>query len=176
MTSSNRICRLAVLLSLFPSVLSAAEPVTEHTYRLSRGEQPPAATLDDARWLVGSWSGTAFGEKFEEVWNAPSAGSMVGMFKLFDEDGVSMYELMTVTVEDGTLNLKVRHFGPDFTAWEDKTEDVTLRLVMKEDNALHFGTISFYRRGDDRIDAFVLFGDGDDVVERPVVYLRQDSP
>jgi hypothetical protein len=154
-------------------MLSAAEPQTEHLYRLAEGEQPPEATLDDAQWLVGSWAGTAFGKRFEEVWNPASAGSMVGMFKLFGDDGVAMYELMVLTVENGTLSLKIRHFNPDFTAWEDKTEDVTLRLVKKEVAALHFGTISFYRRSDDRVDAYVLFRDGDEVFEQPIVYERR---
>ena len=166
----------AFVLVLLSSILLAAEPQTEHLYRLADGEQPPAATLDDARWLVGSWAGTGFGKRFEEVWNPPSAGSMVGMFKLFGDDGVAMYELMVITVEDGTLSLKVRHFNPDFTAWEDKDEDVTLRLVKKEDDALHFGIISFYRRDADRIDAYVLFEDGDRLLEAPLVYERIPSP
>ena len=172
----SRDVRSIFILWLLPSILSAAEPQTEHTYRLADGEQHPAATLDDAKWMVGSWAGTAFGKRFEEVRNPPSAGSMVGMFKLFGDDGVSMYELMVMTVEDGTLSLKIRHFDPDFTAWEDKTEDVTLKLVRKDEDELHFGTISFYRRGQDRIDAYVLFGEGDDAFERPLVYERIPSP
>ena len=161
------------MLLLVPAMLSAAEPQTEHLYRLAEGEQPPEATLEDAQWLVGSWAGTAFGKRFEEVWNPPSAGSMVGMFKLFGDDGVAMYELMVITVENGTLSLKIRHFSPDFTAWEDKDEDVTLRLAKKEDDALHFGIISFYRRDDNRIDAYVLFMDGDEAFEQPIVYERR---
>ena len=166
---------IAVIM-LLPLLLPAAEKQTEHTYRLANGERPPEASLDDARWLVGSWTGTAFGMRFEEVWNPPSAGSMVGMFKLFGDDGISMYELMVLSAEGGTLNLKIRHFNPDFTAWEEKNEDVTLPLVKKEDGALHFGQLSFYRRGEDRIDAYVLFRDGDAVTERPIVYERRPFP
>lgn len=176
MTLLSRFARSSTILLLSPAVLWGAETQTEHTYRLADGEQPPEATLEDANWLVGSWTGTAFGKRFEEVWNPPSAGSMVGMFKLFGDEGVAMYELMVMTVEDGTLSLKIRHFNPDFTAWEDKTEDVTLRLVKKDDDALHFGTISFYRRSDDRIDAYVLFRKGDEVFEQPLVYERTRSP
>lgn len=162
------------ILLLVPLLLPAAEQQTEHLYRLADGESHPEATLDDAHWLVGSWRGTAFGKRFEETWNPPSAGSMVGMFKLFGDDGASMYELMIMTVEDGTLSLKIRHFSADFTAWEEKDEDVALRLVKKDDDALHFGTISFYRRGDDRIDAYVLFEDGEKVFEQPLMYQRID--
>ena len=56
----------------------AAEPRTENTFGLSEGEERPQATLADASWLVGNWTGTAFGSQFEEHWNLPSAGSMVG--------------------------------------------------------------------------------------------------
>ena len=166
---------LVALLLLFPLAVSAAEKQTEHTYRLADGEPHPRATLEDAHWMVGSWAGTAFGKRFEETWNPASAGSMVGMFKLFGDDGVSMYELMVMTVEDGTLSLKIRHFGADFTAWEEKDEDAGLQLVKKEDDALHFGMVSFYRRGEDRIDAYLLFREGDRVVERPLVYERLGS-
>jgi hypothetical protein len=171
-----RVVCLAVILLFTPAMMPAAELQTEHIYRLADGEPHPDASLDDASWLIGSWTGTAFSKRFEEVWKPPSAGSMVGMFKLFGDDGVSMYELMVMTVEDGTLSLKIRHFNPDFTAWEDKTEDVTLRLVKKDDDALHFGMVSFYRRNDDRIEAYILFRNGDEVFERPLIYERHKSP
>ena len=64
----------------------AAELRTEHTYALADGEKRPAATLEDASFLVGSWTGTAFGERMEESWSAPTGGSMVGTFKLFNGD------------------------------------------------------------------------------------------
>ena len=151
----------------------SAETRTEHTYQLEPGETRPAATLDDASWLVGSWSGTAFGEQFEAVWNAPSAGSMVGMFKLFDGDEVSFYEILLLTVEDGTLSLKVKHFNPDFTAWEDKADYVNFRLAKIEENALHFSGISFYRLDENHIDAYIVMRNGDEVTEHKLVYERQ---
>ena len=77
---------------------------------------------------------------------------MIGLFKLYGEDGVSFYELLHLNVEDGTLSLKVKHFNADFTAWEDKEDFVNFRLVKLDDNALHFGGLSFYKRSDDSID------------------------
>ena len=83
----NRI-HIGMILTMVTLVGTAwsAEPRTEHTYQLAPDETRPAATLDDASWLVGSWSGTAFGGTFEEVWNAPSAGTMIGLFKLYGDD------------------------------------------------------------------------------------------
>ena len=75
---------LAVLLvAAFAITGTAAEPKTEHTFQLAKGEERPAATIEDAGWLVGSWAGTAFGQTFEEVWNPPSAGTMVALAREF---------------------------------------------------------------------------------------------
>ncbi len=151
----------------------SAEPRTEHTYSLAPDETRPGATLDDASWLVGSWTGTAFGQSFEAAWSPPSAGSMIGLFKLYGDDGVSFYELLQLSVEEGTLSLKVKHFNADFTAWEDKEEFVNFRLVKKEQNALHFGGLSFYRRGDDAIDGYIVMRNGDEVTEHHLKYGRR---
>lgn len=171
--------RMLLLPLLFPTALyvhcaTAAEPRTEHTYKLGEGESPPAASLADASWLVGAWEGTAFGQHFEEVWNPASANSMVGMFKLMDGDEVAFYELLLMTVEDGTLSLKVKHFGADFTAWEDKPDFVEFRLVKIEADALHFSGISFYRRGDDGMNGYIVMRNADGVREEPLVYRRRD--
>jgi hypothetical protein len=45
--------------------------------------------------------------------------------------------------------------------------------VAKQDDALHFGGLSFYRRRPDRIDAYIVMREGDDVVEYPLVYRRR---
>ena len=152
------------------------EPRTEHTFGLEPGESRPAAKLTDASWLVGSWTGTAFGQNFEQVWNPPSAGSMIGLFKLYGEQGVSFYELLELRVEDGSLSLKVKHFSADFTAWEDKADFVDFRLVKLEDNALHFGGLSFYRRGDDSIDGFIVMRKDEDLTENHLRYVRRMNP
>lgn len=150
----------------------SAQPRTEHTFALAAGEERPRATLDDASWLVGAWEGTAFGQRFEEVWNAPSAGSMMGMFKLYEGEQVVMYEILTITIEEGSLSMKVKHFNEDFTAWEDKGDFVNFRLVALESDALHFGGISFYRKGPDRIEAYIVMKEKGGIKEYPLSYQR----
>lgn len=173
MTTCNRLL-LVGLCSLISSPLpvSAAEPRTEHTYSLEEGEARPAASLDDAAFLVGSWTGTAFGERMEESWSSPTGGSMVGTFKLFDGDEPAMYELMLLTVEDGTLVLKVKHFNADFTAWEDKPDYVSFKLVAVREGELHFGGLSFYQRSEDRLDGYIVMRYGDEIREQHMVYER----
>ncbi len=165
--------RILALIVAIPLASWSAEPRTEHTFQLAEGEQRPQATIEDAAWLAGSWTGTAFGQRFEATWNPPSVGTMVGFFKLFGDDGVTFYEILLLSVDDDTLSLKVKHFNPDFTAWEDKADFVNFRLVKKEADALHFGGISFYRRDADTFDGYIVMKNGDEVTEHHLAYKRR---
>ncbi len=163
---------VAIATSLTIDVATAQTQRTEHTYRLDEpGEQAPG-TLADVSWLVGSWTGSAFEGTFEEVWNRPSAGTMVGMFKLMKAGKVEFYELLLLTEEEGSLHLKVKHFNADFSAWEEKHDYVDFRLVGLEEDAVHFSGISFYRVDDGEIHAYLALRDGDKVWEEKLIYNR----
>ncbi|MEJ2128422.1 MAG: DUF6265 family protein [Woeseiaceae bacterium] len=165
----------AVLLLFVTQVATAQSQRTEHTYQLDDPDSRPAATLDDVSLLVGNWSGDAFGQTFEEHWNPPSGGSMIGFFKLMNGDEVSFYELLLLVEEEDSLSLKVRHFNPDFTAWEEKQDYVNFRYIMSDDNAVHFSGISFYRVDDDNMIAYIVFRNGDEIREEKLVYRRKQA-
>jgi hypothetical protein len=114
--------------------------------------EDPTPTIDDLAWLAGSWHGTAFGGTFEETWNLPSGGSMVGMFKLLRDGRVEMYEIMRIAPVDGEIVLEVKHFTADFVAWE--AEDVATRfpLVSARDGSATFDGLAFNRLDDGRVD------------------------
>jgi hypothetical protein len=159
-------------LVFFGQLAAAQSQRTEHTFKLDDPDSRPTATLADVSWLVGNWSGEAFGNTFEEGWNPPSAGSMIGFFKLMDGDDVVFYELLLLVEEQDSLSLKVKHFNADFTAWEDKPDYVTFRFVKSDDDAIHFSGISFYRIDDDTMHAYLVLRSGDDVREEKLVYRR----
>ena len=172
----NQINKMTWVVSLLMLVTaaSAQDKLTEHTYQLNEGKNPAVGNLADVAWLVGSWQGTAFGSQFEEVWNPASMETMVGMFKLYDaEKGVNFYELMLLKEVDDSLELLVKHFGADFTAWEEKADFVTFKLVKVEPDAVHFSGLSFYRQGADQIDGFIVMKHQDGSrTEHPINYLR----
>ena len=165
---------LALIGVLLSGAAEAQSRQTEHTYRLDDPANAPPATLDDVSWLVGDWVGTAFGSQIEEVWNPPSAGSMVGLFKVFQEE-VGFYEIMLLVEEDDSLSLKVKHFNADFSAWEEKTEHVTFRLVAIEEDAIHFSGLSFYRTGSDEFVGYIAMRYGDEVREEVLEYRRRGT-
>lgn len=163
---------LAGILFAGVGISGAAEPLTGHTFQLAAGEAAPAATLEDVAWFVGSWNGECFEQKCEEVWNPPSAGTMVGMYKLYGDDGVQFYELMLLTVEDGRLQMKVKHFSAEFSAWEDKDDFVSFPLVAIEPDAVHFRGLSFYRNGADAIDIWIALRRDGELREHRLAYRR----
>lgn len=163
---------VALALLSFSQILNAQTQLTDHTYRLDAQDERPSASLDDVAWLAGNWSGEAFGGRFEEHWNPPSGGSMIGLFKLLDGESAAFYELMLLVEEAGSLSLKVKHFSPDFTAWESKEDYVTFRYIMSEDDAVHFSGISFYRIDDDTMHAYLVMKAGDEIREEKLVYRR----
>ena len=157
---------------LFAAAVAAQATKTEHTFKLDDPEVRVPGTLDDVAWMVGSWTGEGFGGTIEEVWNPASLGTMVGMFKFMGDDEVGFYELMLLAEEEGSLVIKVKHFNADFSAWEDKTEHITFRLVSTEDGAVHFSGLSFYQVGDDEIHVYIALHNEDKVWEEKLVYRR----
>ena len=161
-------------LMIFLAQVSLAQSQhTEHTFKLNDPGNRPAATLEDVSWLVGNWSGEAFGSSFEEGWNPPSAGSMIGFFKLMDGDAVVFYELLLLVEEEGSLSLKVKHFNADFTAWEEKEDYVTFRFIKADEDAVHFSGISFYRIDENTLHGYLVMRTGDEIREEKLVYHRQ---
>ena len=148
---------------------------SEHTYKLDDPGFRPAATLADVDWMVGNWLGEAFGNTFEEVWNPPSAGSMVGMFKVIDNDSVKFYEILLMIEEEGSLSILVKHFNADFTAWEDKEDYVRFRLVKVEEDAVHFTGISFYRLNDNEMVAYLVLHNDEKRWEEKLTYQRRSD-
>jgi len=157
------------------AVTAAAQSVkTEHTFKLDDADTRVPATLEDVAWMVGSWTGDAFGGTFEEVWNPPSFGTMVGMFKVLGDEGVSFYELMLLAEEQGSLVIKVKHFHADFTAWEEKEDYVTFRLVSVAPDAVHFSGLSFYQISEDEIHTYIALHNDGKVWEEKLIYRRSE--
>ena len=100
---------------------------------------------------------------------------MVGLFKLMHEGNVSFYEIMLITEEEGTISLKVKHFNPDFSAWEEKEDYVNFRFIKAEENAVHFSGISFYRISDDEMHAYIVMRQNEEIREEKIVYRRANS-
>ena len=184
MTKRDRIgwpAALLITLAAASGLASAApsdhlEPLTEHTWQWRDDSVAlPAIDLSRLHWLVGSWVGEAFGQRFEEVWNPPSAGSMVGLFKLYGEEGLSFYELLDITRDASSVLMRVKHFNPDFSAWEAREDFIRFRLLHADDEEIHFSGLSFYRDGEQAMTGYIVMRDSNGTLSEQVLHYRRQS-
>ncbi|MFZ5619227.1 MAG: DUF6265 family protein [Pseudomonadota bacterium] len=90
----------------------------------------------------------------------PAGGHIMGMFRQLTSEGAPrFYEFYTIAEEDGSLTLRIKHFNPDMTGWEEKTQSVAFRLVAIEGTTAYFDGLTFSRRGEDGFQSAVIIGD-----------------
>ena len=149
---------LGLVLAAAPAVWTGVTPPAEQQFRARRlGDRPsPPATLEAVGWLAGRWEGEGLGGYNEEVWSRPRAGVMMGMYRHIKEGRPAFYEFLMVVEQNGTLVLKLKHFNPDFSGWEEKDKTVDFRLVEAEERAVHFDGLSFVRDGEDGLLIYLL--------------------
>jgi len=110
---------------------------------------PPVVAADEApeiadfTFLAGFWKGTGFGGVSEEMWMPGADGSMFGIFKQSSAAGITFTEFMEITRVGEEFVLRLKHFNPDFTGWEEKTDYVTFRLQSVSPNKGVFNGLSY---------------------------------
>lgn len=108
-----------------------------------------ARPIDAAAFMVGRWVGTGMGGDVEEVWSPAQGGQMVGHFTYSQNGAVVFYEILLVRPNaEGGLEMLVKHFNADFTAWEEKSEWVTFRAEGVELGRLRFKGLTVELEGD----------------------------
>ncbi|HRP10388.1 MAG TPA: DUF6265 family protein [Terricaulis sp.] len=113
--------------------------------------QAHAQTIDDAAWLAGRWVGEGFGGQMEEAWAPPIGGQMIGHFRYWREGAPQFYEFLTLEAAEGGLRMRVKHFSPDHTAWEEREVWTTFEPVSVSADALIFNGLEIRREGEDRM-------------------------
>jgi len=75
-------------------------------------------TLSDFAWLEGKWQGAWGPRVAEEVWTAPKAGQMLGLFRVIENDKTLVIELFSLFETPDGVALRFRHFTPALVPWE----------------------------------------------------------
>mgnify|MGYP003579899024 CR=1 FL=1 len=108
-----------------------------------------AASIADASWLAGRWVGEGLGGQVEETWAPAAGGQMVGHFQLVKDGKPVFYEILLLDAQPGGLRMRVKHFNPDFTAWEDKGEWHSFEPEAVEPDRISFKGLRLERSGDE---------------------------
>jgi hypothetical protein len=111
----------------------------------------PAATIEDAAWLAGRWVGEGLGGELEETWAPPAGGQMVGHFRLMQGGAVRFYEIMLLDVTEGGVRMRVKHFNPDFTGWEEKDGWHAFEPLSAGPRSLDFSGLTIRREGENEL-------------------------
>jgi hypothetical protein len=154
------VCTVSVVTTATEAAQQPADAPAPQFHARRLGDQPsPAATLSVMAWLAGAWEGEGLGGVSEEIWSEPRGGVMMGMYRSLKQDQPVFYEFLMIVEEKGTVVLKLKHFNPDFSGWEDKGAFVSFRLAKVEARAVHFDGLSFIREGDDSLRIYLLLRD-----------------
>jgi Domain of unknown function (DUF6265) len=100
-----------------------------------------SANLADFAWLAGRWQGSWGPRLAQQVWLAPHAGVMVGVFQLTENSRTLEVELLTISDTPRGIELRIRHFTPSLTPWEKSgpavltLENVSSKSMLFENQA-----------------------------------------
>jgi Domain of unknown function (DUF6265) len=148
-----------LLLMAVSALLSFHAPAqvqsTPNTLKLEAEAKSPPATLKEVAWLAGRWTGEGLGGQVEEVWTPASQGQMMGMFRLVKEAKIVFYEFITIAEHDGSLEMRIRHFNSNMTAWEEKEKFLTFKLVKIDGDKIHFSGFTMERKGDNAWEGYL---------------------
>lgn len=140
---------LLILAALLALSASGSPPA------LAQAQPAPAApatrqvTISDAAWLAGRWTGEGLGGRLDEGWADPVGGQMAGYFTLSRDGRPVFHEMLLMEEHEGGLRLRVKHFNPDFTGWEEKDRSVDFTFVSAAPGELVFKGIRFDAEGPD---------------------------
>lgn len=133
----------------------------QNTLSLTEGQVSPKASIKEVAWIAGHWQGEAFGGITEEIWSLPMGNAMMGVFRLVNDNKTSFYEIETITEENETLILRLKHFNQDLKGWEEKDVTVDFPLVKLEPHKAYFEGLTFEKISEGEINIYVVIADDD---------------
>jgi len=73
----------------------------------------------------------------------PADGRMFGIFKQSADSELIFTEYIEISAVDGKFVLRLKHFNPDFSGWEEKDDHVSFSLVSVSGNKAVFDGLSY---------------------------------
>lgn len=127
---------------------------------LEKDQTPGKGKVEDLNWIEGVWVGTGLGGDCEEVWMPAVDGHMIGTFRFWEDGKLVFSEFMNIVQEGETFSMKLKHFNPDLSPWEEKDKWTTFRLVETGEDFVSFSGLTMQRIGDEMILQLALTENG----------------
>jgi hypothetical protein len=116
--------------------------------QLESDQLPGKGKVGDLNWMVGYWTGPGLGGECEEVWMPAVDGHMIGTFRFWDDGKLVFSEFINLIQEGESISMKLKHFNPDLSGWEEKEEWTTFKLIELSQNKVWFDGLTIERIGD----------------------------
>ena len=96
-------------------------------------------SIDQLAFFAGHWSGDVVGGVAEEGWFAPSGGTMIGAFRVMQNNVTLFSEFFLIEESDEGIIFRFKHFNNDYTTWCRRLAQTTLprqrlRLLPPQDH------------------------------------------
>lgn len=163
---------LAALVFLTPAA-AAQSKQTENTLRLDEGQTGAKATINEMKWLAGTWRGAALGGYAEEIYSEPKDGVMMGVYRLVKDGKPVFYEILLVREENSSLAIRLKHFTADLVGWEEKEQSVGFRYIKRDAKRIYFEGMTFEPIGADRLNVYLAIRQKDGSVREEVFRYRR---
>jgi len=89
-----------------------------------------ATTVEDLKWMAGTWEGTKNGVHSEEIWTAPSGGLLIGMHRDVKDGRAVGFEFFRIQVHAGAITYLSQPGGQPVTPFPLK-ESSANRVVFE---------------------------------------------
>lgn len=147
-------------LLMIPVLLFFASVSFSQVKTLEKEQAPGKGQIEDLSWIEGVWVGKGLGGDCEEVWMPAVDGHMIGTFRFWEDGKLVFSEFMNIVQEGETFSMKLKHFNPDFSPWEEKDKWTTFRLVEIGENFVSFSGLTMQRIGNEMILQLALTENG----------------
>jgi hypothetical protein len=171
----KRIILALLLVLILTASFFAQSKQTANTLQLEVGKLGEKATIDEMKWLSGTWHGSGLGGTVEEIYSEPQDGVMMGMFRFLSKGKTVFYELITVAEEKESLIIRLKHFNRDLSGWEEKDKTVDFRFVKREKNRYYFEGMTFEAIDQQNLNIYLAIRQKDGTVREEIFRYRKKS-
>lgn len=153
-------CLAAVFIFSAPFFVSGQEVL-----KLSDTIKQGKGNIAQLSWLAGYWTGNGLGGDCEELWMPANDSSMHGVFRFAEKGKLQFTEYMVIEEKEGSLRVKIKHYGGGVKPWEEKENWVEFPLVKIEGQTAWFSGLTYARKGNKLVIKLAMKSDGKSYVE-----------
>jgi len=101
-------------------------------------------------------------------------GIMLATYRHVSEEKNNFFELISISEnKDGSLVMKLRHFNPDLTAWEDEEGQLVWEMKAISDSSVTFGPCTYTLTEPNKMEISLIMNNDGKVETELFTFLRQ---